>query len=209
MVIIVYSAFPLHTSIYASVMIGVSIHIQPSGGRKMKLPVYKFFSIFIMALSLFACSKTPQQQVEEYMKLYYPSTTGSYYSIVFDWGSYEIITSDPVGTKVHEDSKPYLGYITMRPDVKGPTGDFKPAIYLITPEGVVWSAEASTAIAKEKERKEVTVTKTDFGSSTSTSTINAANEPIIDHFKANAAAWKKYGTLKSTGGAFSDLSRVK
>lgn len=175
----------------------------------MNLPVNRLCTILVITMVLFGCSKAPQEQVDEYMRFYYPAKTESYYSIIFDWGRYEIIPTDPVGSDVHEDSKPYLGYITMRPFIKTPPADFKPAIYVITSKGVVWSIGSDTDIPKDKQRNEVVVKKDKYGTATRTKTLTVPNEPIIDHFKTNPGAWQKYGTLKATGGTFSELTLAK
>lgn len=175
----------------------------------MKLYAHRLLTLCLVALSLAGCARSPQEQVEEYMRFYYPATSENFYDITFDWGRYEIITSDPIGSEVHPDSQPYLGYITMRPHVTGPSGDFKPAIYLITPEGAVWSIAGDADIAMEKSRDEVTVEESTHGTATTTITHNAPNEPIIDHFKGNPSMWQKYGTLKAVEGGSAELTRAK
>ena len=106
---------------------------------------------------LMGCEESLDDQIAEYMEFYYPSTTESYYDIVFDWGSYVITTHDKPGAGVHEDSQKYLGYITLRPDVAAPAEGLDPQVYLIAPDGAVWSIERSVDIAKRSERQEITV----------------------------------------------------
>lgn len=148
---------------------------------------------------LSGCGKSLDDQMNEYLAFYYPATTDATYDIIFDWGQYIITTEKPLGTKVHKDSERYRGYITMRPDVTKPNPELKPVIYLVTPMGAVWTIPPTPDIAATRKRKEVTVTRRPGTTSTRTVTINSPSEPVIDHFVANKARWRKYGTLTRSG----------
>ena len=140
------------------------------------------------------CSESTEEQMEKYLEFYFPSTGSYFYEIKFDWGTYLIVTEAKPGEEVHDDSKPYRGFVTMRPSVAG-AGEESFPIYLVTPQGEVWTSNRHDAIPKEKQRKEVVVD----GSSTMTSTITSASEPVIDDFLANKAQWKRHGSLTTKG----------
>lgn len=149
---------------------------------------------------LTGCSKSLDDQMNEYLAFYYPATTDATYNIVFEWGEYVITAEKPLNKKAHKDSEKYRGYITMRPRVTKPSPELKPVIYLVTPKGAVWTIAPTSEIAKLKKRKEITVTRRPGSTSTQTTTINSPSEPVIDHFMANKAKWSKYGTLTRSGG---------
>lgn len=133
------------------------------------------------------------------MEFYYPTSGKMTYFIKFDWGEYIITTEDKKGTEVHEDSKPYLGYITFRPEITHQPSKEPPYYYVITPEGVVWENVNDQGIQKSSERQEVTRKMTEHGTSTHTITIQSVSEPIIDHFRAYPEQWRLYGKLERQG----------
>ncbi len=167
----------------------------------------QWFGYFIMCLLASGCSKSTEDQMKEYIEFYYP-TTGEYtYDIVFDWGSYVITTSHKPDEQVHPDSEPYKGYIVMRPSLKdGSQSEFP--IYLITPEGSVWTHPASNDIPDTKTREEVVTEKSGSVTSTSTTTINSPLEPAVDHFLANKNSWKEYGRLEKAGDGYKLRTQV-
>ena len=91
----------------------------------------------------------------------------------------------------------------MRPKVTKPSPDLSPLIYLITPQGVVWTIAGTADIPESKRREEVTVTKNGGTTSTETRVITSYSEPVIDHFLANGSEWTKYGELKKSGEKYS------
>ena len=133
------------------------------------------------------------------MEFYYPTTGKIRYEIIFDWGEYIITTEDKADADVGADSKPYLGYITFRPEMAKESEETKQPFYLITPDGEVWENKSGHSIPKTSERIEVTKKKTEFGTSTQTLTFRSVSEPIIDHFKAHPEQWNRYGTLHRKG----------
>ena len=134
--------------------------------------------------------------LRKYMVFYYPSTNQATYTIVFPWGNYTITTEDSLSVEVHEDSKPYLGFITLRPTIATPSNHVKPSLFLITPEGEVWEKSTGQGIPNEKERKEIIEKKHESGITTTTRTICSVSEPVIDHFRTNKEQWTKYGILE-------------
>lgn len=157
-------------------------------------------AVIILACTILsACGKSLDDQMNEYLAFYYPTTGENFYGIVFDWGKYTIVTQDKPGTKVHKDSENYRGYITMRPEVTKPGPELKPMVYLVTPKGAVWTIAPTTDIAKVRTRKEITVTKSRNSTSTQTITINSPSEPVIDYFLANRKKWSAYGQLTHSG----------
>ncbi len=153
----------------------------------------------ISLLFLTACDKTVQSQMNTYMEFYYPTTGKFFYQITFDWGYYTIDTEAAIDEEVEKESEPYKGYITMRPDIEiAPSGEVL-FIYVITPEGQVWSSR-EFSIPQTITRQVIIEEKTEYGTSTSTTTITSSSEPIIDHFIENPLAWKKYGELQSKDG---------
>jgi hypothetical protein len=133
------------------------------------------------------------------MEFYYPTSGKMTYFIKFDWGEYIITTEDKEGTEVHEDSKPYLGYITFRPEIEKQSPKEQPGYYVITPEGIVWENLTGQGIPKTSQRQEVTSKKTGHGTSTQTITIQSVSEPLIDHFKKHPEQWRHYGILERQG----------
>lgn len=151
-------------------------------------------------LLLAGCSKTTEEQMQEYIEFYYP-TTGQYtYEIMFDWGSYVIVTGANADEELHTDSQPYRGYTAMRPQPNpgGEKSNF--SIYLITPEGDVVIITSGGEIPELKSRDEVTVEKTEYGTSTQTVTIQSPLEPVVDHFLAHRDQWRAYGKVESVSG---------
>ena len=138
-------------------------------------------------------------QIKKYLEFYYPTTGQITYNIVYKWGEYIITTHDKLNTKVHEDSKPYLGYITHRPIVTKPDPNNKPKTYLITPQGAVWEHTGTTEIPERNHRVEETVEKHEHSTSTKTLTIESVSEPVIDHFLVNKAEWHQLGQLEVKG----------
>lgn len=162
--------------------------------------ILKRIFIVIAACGLLAgCSKSLDDQMNEYLAFYYPATTDATYNIIFDWGEYTITAEKPLNEKAHKDSEKYRGYITMRPKVTKPNPELKPVVYLVTPKGAVWTIAPTPEIAEITKRKEVTVTKRRNSTSTQTTTINSRSEPVIDHFMADKAKWTAYGTLTRSG----------
>ena len=159
-------------------------------------------SALCSSILLMGCEESLDDQMTEYMEFYYPASTESYYDIVFDWGSYLIYTHDRPGAEVHADSAKYLGYITLRPEVATPAEGLDPQVYLIAPDGEVWSIERSVDIAKRSERQEVTVERLQGSTSTMTRTINSTSEPVIDHFLVDQSAWNRYGTMVADGDSY-------
>ena len=137
--------------------------------------------------------------VQEYMEFYYPSTGKITYNIVFDWGEYIITTENVQTSDVHDDSKPYLGYITFRPEVAKKSSEPNQPFYLITPEGEVWENVSGRDIPKISERTEITKKKTAIGTSTQTLTFRSGSEPIINHFRTHPEQWRRYGKLHRNG----------
>jgi len=138
--------------------------------------------------------------MHEYIEFYYPSTGGFTYDIIFDWGSYIIVTGPNAEEKLNEDSEPYRGYIVMRPD-PNPGGEQKNLpIYLITPEGGVFTKIDNAEIPELKTREEVIVEKTEYGTSTMTTTLHSPLEPVVDDFLSNRDQWVPYGRVESSGG---------
>ena len=133
------------------------------------------------------------------MGLYYPSTGKMTYFITFDWGEYIVTTEEKQNVDVHADSKPYLGYITFRPEVSKQSSKEPPQFYLITPAGEVWGNATGQGIPEVSERKEVTKEKKEFSTSTTTLNIQSVSEPIIDHFKSHSDQWTRYGILEHHG----------
>ena len=137
------------------------------------------------------------------MEFYYPTTGKITYNIIFDWGEYIITTEDKPNADVHTNSKPYLGYITFRPEVAKPK--LKPSLnqpipfYVITPGGEVWENVTGHGIAVASKRQEVTKERSAHGISTKTLTIESGSEAIIDHFKAHPEKWTPYGRLERRG----------
>ena len=138
-------------------------------------------------------------QLKKYMEFYYPTTGQFTYNVAFDWGNYIITTENALTTQVHNDSKPYLGFITLRPVVKDSGSSEKPMVYLITPRGEVWENSARSNIPQENTRVEETVEKTAHGKSTMSVTYTSVSEPVIDHFRTQPNEWTKLGQLEIKG----------
>ncbi len=137
-----------------------------------------------------------ESNLKKYMEFYYPSTNQATYTIRFPWGNYTITTENPLSSEVHEDSKPYLGFITFRPTITTPSNHIKPSLFLITSEGEVWENHTGQKIPNEKERKEIIEKKHESGITTTTRSICSVSEPVIDHFRTNKEQWTKYGILE-------------
>jgi hypothetical protein len=149
---------------------------------------------------LFKRKKSTIKMVQEYMEFYYPSTGKIRYEIIFDWGEYIITTEDKADADVHMDSKPYLSYITFRPEVAKQWSKQSPSFYIITPEGEVWENVNGQGIPEVSTRQEVTKERTTHGVTTKTLTIQSTSEPIIDHFRAHPEQWIEYGKLEHRAG---------
>ena len=146
-----------------------------------------------------ACTKTTEQQMNQYIEFYYPTTGEATYEINFDWGYYSIITGAGNEEELSPASEPYRGYITLRPRPNNEE-DFKNfSAYLITKNGEVWICKQANEIAPVKTREEIVVEN----QSTSTTTINSPLEAVVDHFNANPSKWESYGTLKKQGEDYS------
>jgi hypothetical protein len=156
-------------------------------------------SMFNKISGLFSGKKSLKKQMHEYMQFYYPSKSKVTYNIIFDWGEYIITTEDKMTASVHEDSKPYLGYITMRPQMTKQSPDINPSFYLITPNGEVWENTTGKDIPDYNDRQEITKEKTKYGVTTKTLTFQSVSEPIIDHFKTHPEKWNQYGKLEIVG----------
>jgi hypothetical protein len=156
-------------------------------------------SMFGKLSGLFSGKKPLIKQMHDYMEFYYPSKSKVTYNIIFDWGEYIITTEDKETASVHEDSKPYLGYITMRPEVVKQSPDFSPSIYLITPDGEVWENTKGHDISERKSRQEISKEKTKHGVTTKKLTIQSMSEPVIDHYRTNPEKWTRYGKLEIIG----------
>jgi hypothetical protein len=167
--------------------------------------------ILLIILTVFftACEKTLEQQMQEYMEFYFP-TSGQYtYNIAFDWGEYIITTGATGEEELHPDSEPYRGYITMRPIISDSTLVQNLPTYLITPKGVVWQNFNTAGIPASSHREEITVEKSGSTTSTSTVTIESVSEPVIDNFQENKQNWEKYGKLEAAIGGGSVFTSVK
>lgn len=167
----------------------------------------KFLAALGATFLLAGCEKSLDDQMTEYMEFYYPSSGAFWYDIAFDWGSYLITTHDKLDEEVHPDSERFRGYVTLRPTVAAPAEGLDPKVFLISPQGEVWSIERSVDIAKSTTRDEVIVERVQGGTMTQTRTINSESEPVIDHFLANPAAWDRYGTMVADGDGF-ELERA-
>jgi len=165
-------------------------------------------SILLVFLFLLSCTKTTEEQMQEYIEFYYPTSGEFTYNIVFEWGEYEIFTGAKMEDELHSDSEPFKGFITFRPMVTD--ASFKETVpaYLITPEGVVWKTTQLDSIPESTTRKEVIEKKTEYGTSTQTRTINSYSEPLILSFKNNSKIWEKYGTLTVEGDQ-SSLNKIQ
>ena len=169
--------------------------------RGILMGISRWFALTLSYLVVAGCSKSTEDQMREYIEFYYP-TTGEYtYEIVFDWGLYVITTSHKPDEQVHPDSEPYKGYIVMRPSPKESSQKEFP-LYLITPEGSVWTHAISDAIAETKTREEVVTEKSGSVTSTSITTINSPLEPVVDHFLSHKEEWKDHGRLVKDGDGY-------
>jgi hypothetical protein len=129
------------------------------------------------------------------MEFYYPSTGKITYSIIFPWGEYIITTEAKLDSAVHGDSKPYLGYITLRPIIKKSVPNLETPFFIITPRGDVWKNRTGQGIDDVKERQEIIIKKTEHSTQKTTTTIQSVSEPLIDDFKEHPERWKRYGKL--------------
>jgi len=154
-----------------------------------------------ICLLLAGCSKTEDEQMQEYIEFYYPTTGEFTYEILFDWGTYVITTGAGMDEELHPDSEPYKGYIVMRPSPKDESTAGAHLTYLITPDATVWT-NGTADIADVNTREEVVTEKTEYGTSTQTTTIQSPLEPVVDHFKANKEAWTQYGVLEPAGAGY-------
>ncbi len=143
--------------------------------------------------------KSTEKQMQEYMRFYYPTSGQVRYEILFDWGMYTITTEAKPEKEVSEESRPYSGYITMRPTVAESSSEDNLPVYLITPEGQVWKNGAKESIPEMSTRQEITQEKSESSTTTHTLTIQSISEPVIDHFRDNAGQWTLYGTLETKG----------
>ncbi len=171
---------------------------------KLKTILAALCATFLLA----GCEETLDDQMTEYMEFYYPSTGDFWYDIAFDWGSYLITTHDKMDEEVHPDSEPFRGYVTLRPTVATPAEGLDPKLFLINPDGEVWTIERAVDIAKSTTREEVTVERVQGGTMTQTRTIQSESEPVILHFLANQGAWSRYGTMVADGDSY-ELERLE
>ena len=180
---------------------GSRFRVQGSLKEKNLMEISRWLGLTLLCLLVIGCGKSTEEQMREYVEFYYP-TTGEYsYDIVFDWGSYVVTTSHKPDEQVHPDSEPYKGYIVMRPSPKERSQNQFP-IYLIAPEGSVWTHPVSDDIPETKTREEVVTEKSGSVTSTSTTTINSPLEPVVDHFLSNKSEWKDYGRLVKDGDGY-------
>lgn len=152
--------------------------------------------------------KSMEDQMKQYMELYYPTSGPFTYEIMFDWSQYTITTEAKLEEEVHDDSRPYRGHITMRPAVVASHPEIHPPMYLITPQGEVWKNDALDSVPEIKTRQEVTERKSDHGTTVQTLTIQSVSEPVIDHFGENPSQWTRYGTIERSGSK-SHLKRIE
>jgi len=163
------------------------------------MKVIGFINILMLFVFLSSCTKTTEEQMQEYIEFYYPTSGEFTYNIVFDWGEYEIYTGAKMAEELHPDSEPFKGFITYRPIITdGSLTETIPA-YVVTPEGEVWKTTQFDSIPEPAAREEVIEKKTDYGTSTQTRTITSSSEPLILSFKNNKEIWEKYGTLTVEG----------
>lgn len=156
----------------------------------------RFFLPACLCLLAACTTPTPEQQMDQYIAIYYPATTDGLYDIVFDWGVLQITCEAPVGQDVQETSKPYLGFITMRPQAKaGMSVPEAIRTTLIEADGSVWQLPDASAVPESSTRKEVVVERKASSTSTTTTTITSVSEPVIDHFRTKPEAWVRYGTV--------------
>lgn len=150
----------------------------------------------LIVLGLGACgSKSTQDQIDEYLAFYYPTTGDFFYQIIFDWGEYLIITHAKPDEQVHPDSEPYRGYITFRPSADVDEKGQPLFIYLVTPRGDVWRHANDGSIPETIVREEI-VTE---GSMTTTTTIDSPSEPVIQDYLHNPQNWQRYAQLVPDG----------
>ena len=152
-------------------------------------------NILFLFILLSGCTKTTEEQMQEYMEFYYPTSGEFTYNIVFEWGEYEIFTGAKMNEELHPDSELFKGFITFRPVVTNSSFKETVAAYIITPGGEVWKTTQFDLIPETTTRKEVVEKKTDYGTSIQTRTITSSSEPLILSFKNNKEIWQKYGTL--------------
>ena len=168
-----------------------------------------FALLIIFSMSFTGCEKSFDQQMQEYMEFYYP-TTGQYtYNVTFPWGEYVISTGATADEELHPDSEPYRGYITIRPIIRDSSIVKSMPVFLITPKGEVWINNNPGDIPASSHREEVTIEKSDSSTSTNTVTIESVSEPVIDNFQENKQTWKRYGKLEAAVGGGSVFTAVK
>jgi hypothetical protein len=164
------------------------------------MKVFCLLSVLLFIILISGCTKTTEEQIQEYLEFYYPTTGEFTYIIEFEWGQYEIFTGAKMEAKMHADSEPFKGFITFRPTVTNAAFTESVPAYLVTPEGEVWKTIQLDLIPESTTRKEMTEEKTEYGTSTQTRTINSSSEPMILSFKHNKEIWKRYGTLTGDSG---------
>ena len=157
--------------------------------------VISFISILLLFVLLSNCTKTTEEQLQEYMEFYYPTSGEFTYNIIFEWGEYEIFTGAKMNEDLHPDSEPFKGFITFRPIVTDISFTEPVPAFIITPEGKIWKSIQLDSIPESITRKEIIEKKTDYGTSTQTRTITSSSEPMILSFKNNKDIWVKYGNL--------------
>lgn len=161
-----------------------------------KHSLYRLLLVGLMALGLGACGpKSTQDQIDEYLAFYYPTTGDFFYQIMFDWGNYLITTHAKPDEKVHPDSEPFRGYITFRPSVATDDKGQPLMIYLVTPNGDVWMHANDGSIPESTVREEVV----EEGSMTTTTTIDSTSEPVIRDYLQNPGNWQRYAQLTPDG----------
>ena len=170
--------------------------------------ITRFISISLLLIFILSCSKTTEEQMQEYMEFYYPTSGEFTYNIVFDWGEYVIFTGAKMEEELHPDSEPFKGFITFRPIVTDASFTETVPAYIITPEGEVWKTTQLGLIPEATTREEVIEKKTEYGTSTQTRTITSYSEPLILSFKNNKEIWNRYGTL-TLEGDHSSLNKVQ
>lgn len=162
-------------------------------------PAIRWLAILVAVLLCAGCWQDAESRlINKYLAFYYP-TTGNYtYEIVHDNGSWLIHTGHDVQADTHPDSQPYRGFIVMRAQKDGTIAGAESTVYLITPDGAVWTRADDGSIPAWTERLETQVTETAASTSVLETRIRSFSEPVIDDFLANPEAWQHYKNLKKS-----------
>lgn len=157
------------------------------------------FATLFALVGLGACSKNTETQIQKYLAFYYPSGTDTSYEISFEWGVYDIYTTEPAVSGPAGDEARYGGYIIARPTVDRATPGERYWTYLVTPDGKVWRRIDGGSIPASGHRKKVTVSNDGNATTTTTLTIESPAEPVIDDFLRQPEVWSRYGALVARG----------